>query len=58
MSFTHSANVFRAAKLVAEQAGCRVEETIALMHERAEAANVSIDEIAAEVLDRSHCFEA
>ena len=58
MSFTHSAIVFRAAKMVSEQAGCQVDEALALMHERAEEARVSIDEIAADVLDRSIRFDA
>jgi hypothetical protein len=43
---------------VSEQAGCPVEEALALMHERAEEAHVSIDEIAADVLDRSIRFDA
>ena len=55
MSFTHSANVFRAAKVVAEQAGCRIEEALARMHERAEEAGMPIDKIATDVLDPSHC---
>jgi len=58
MSFTHSADVFRAARLVSEQAGCRVDEALALIHERAAEAKVSIDEIAADVLDRTIRFDA
>ena len=58
MWFTHSADVFRAARLVSEQAGCRVDEALALIHERAAEAQVSIDEIAADVLDQSVRFDA
>jgi AmiR/NasT family two-component response regulator len=58
MSFTHSAKVFRAAKLVSEQTGCRLDEALALIHERAVEAQVSIDEIAASVLDRVIRFDA
>ena len=58
MSFTHSADVFRAATMVAEQVSCRVEEALALIHGRAEEAHVSIDEVAAGVLDHSVRFDA
>ena len=57
MSFTHSPDVFRAAKLVSAQAGCRVDDALALIHERADEARVSIDEIAADVLDQSVRFD-
>ena len=58
MSFTHSADVFRAARLVSEQAGCPVDEALELIHERAAEAKVSIDEIAADVLDQTIRFDA
>lgn len=58
MSFTHSAIVFQAAKMVAEQAGCQVDEALGLIHDRAAEAHVSIDDIATDVLDRSIQFDA
>jgi len=52
----YSAEVLRAAGMVSVQADCRVEEALALMRDRAEVAGVTIDVIAAAVLDHSIDF--
>jgi hypothetical protein len=49
-SFKHNARVLRAAEMASAQAGCSIEETLALMVGRAEVERVSIDEIAVAVL--------
>ena len=49
----HSPQVFRAAGMLAMQTDCLVEEALALMHECAEVADVSVDAIAIAVLDGS-----
>jgi hypothetical protein len=53
-----NAPVAHAAGRVAVQADCRVEDALALMYENSDAARVSMDEIAAAVLDGSLSFDS
>jgi AmiR/NasT family two-component response regulator len=49
--------VHQAAGRVSVQVGCRVEQALALMREQAEASRLTVDEIAAAVLDGSLRFD-
>ena len=55
-SHAHSAQVSRAAGIVSMQADCLIEQALILMDARAELAGVTLDEIAAGVLDQSITF--
>jgi hypothetical protein len=52
----HSAEVNQAAGMVSVQANCGIDEALASMTERAKFAGLSLDEIAAGVVDRSIWF--
>jgi hypothetical protein len=52
----HSAEVNQAAGMVSVQADCGIEQALAIMTERAKFAGLSLDEIAAGVVDRSIWF--
>jgi AmiR/NasT family two-component response regulator len=53
----HSARVNRASGMVSVQAKCSIADAVALMQNTADATDVSIEEIADCVLDRSISFE-
>ena len=54
--FEHNAQVFQAAGIVSVQAGCLIEQALILMDARAELDGITLDEIAAGVLDQSITF--
>lgn len=54
--FEHSATVRQAAQIVASEMNCRVEDALLLMRAGAKIANVSVDEVAAAVIDGSFQF--
>ena len=54
--FEHSPDVHAAAGMVSVQADCLIEEALAMMGDRAAVAHVSLEEIAAAVLDHSITF--
>ena len=51
-----SAEVNQAAGMVSLQADCYIEEALQLMEDRASVAHITVEEIAAAVLDRSIQF--
>jgi len=51
-----SAEINQAAGMVSVQADCNIEEALQLMHDRAAVAHVTLEEIAAAVLDHSILF--
>ena len=53
----HSAEVKQAAGIVSAQTGCRIEEALAKMWERADDAGGSLDDIANAVLHHSLRFD-
>jgi hypothetical protein len=53
----HSAEVKEAAGIVSLQTGCRIEEALAKMWQRADAAGASLDDIANAVLHHSLRFD-
>jgi anti-anti-sigma factor len=56
-SDVHSAEVKEAAGIVSRQTGCRIEEALAMMWERADDAGASLDDIANAVLHHSLRFD-
>ena len=54
----HSARVSRAAGMVSVQVGCLIEQALALIYDRAEASGVTVDALAAAVIDGSIRFDA
>jgi hypothetical protein len=54
----HSAEVNQAAGMVSVQAGCGIDQALAMMRERATFAGLGLDAIAAGVVDRSIWFTA
>ena len=54
--FQHSAAVNQATGMVSVQAGCSLEEALALMQDRATVRSSTLDEIAGAVIDRSIRF--
>jgi len=55
--FKHTARVSRAAGMISVQANCGVEEALILMHTRAAATRVTVDEIAEAVIDGAVRFD-
>ncbi|MDQ1480907.1 MAG: hypothetical protein QOI44_1768 [Actinomycetota bacterium] len=56
MAFDHCALVRRAAKMVAVEMACTIDDALRLMRAGAEIAGVSLDDVAAAVLDGSIDF--
>jgi hypothetical protein len=56
MAFEHCALVRRAAKMVAVEMSCPIDDALRLMRAGAEIAGVSLEEVAAAVLDGSIDF--
>ena len=56
-TLSHSAHVYRARGIVSAQAGCSPERALALMFDTATAAEVTLEELAALVLDREVTFD-
>ena len=52
----HSSIVNQAAGMVSVQADCMIQDALALMSTRADEAGITLDEIAAAVIDRSIRF--
>jgi len=53
----YSPEVNQAAGMISVQADCPIQDAISMMWEHADTAGVSIDDIAAAVLDRSIRFD-
>jgi len=54
---SHSADVYRARRMVCTQAGCSPERALALMHDTADASDVTLEELAALIIDRAVRFD-
>ena len=54
---SHGVHVYRARGMVSAQAGCTPERALALMYDTADAADVTVEELAALVIDRAVRFD-
>ena len=56
-NFTHTARVYQAQGMVAVQAGCSIEAALAMMQDTADATEVTLEELADEIVERNVRFD-